>query len=469
MIKYSILFIAIIFANVLFAGTKKSEQKRPNILIIQPDQHRADYMGCAGHASVQTPNLDKLASEGVRFTKAASASPVCCPFRATMQTGLYIHEHGVVDNTIPLNSEFKGIAEIFTDNGYSTGYIGKWHLGGFLPKEIPGGYIEEDARFGWQEWYGYEKSHEFLDVWKYNENQEKVPVEGYEWEPTWHTDMAMDFIERKTKEDQPWCYYIAYGPPHNPEQCTQEFLDMYNPDDFELTPDAQKLPKEKRDKLRKILQVYHAQVTAIDFEIGRIEQKLKEIGADENTIIVYTSDHGDVLGSHHEEIVQKYIKDNRSLKSILRTKGKPFSMAFRVPFIIKGADVKKPGLVTDALLNSVDMVPTILGLAGIDAPKYMQGKDLSAWYSKGKGPKQDYLYMGLRDVTNAWRAVWDGEYFLSDLAYNNLYNVEKDPMELNNLYNNPAYAKKQKELQKELIRLAKETRDPILIRLENKK
>lgn len=125
-------------------------------------------------------------------------------------------------------------------------------------------------------------------------------------------------------------------------------------------------------------------------------------------------------------------------------------------------------MVSDALLNSVDMVPTILGLAGIEVPKYMQGTDMSDWYRKGKGPEQKYIYLGLRDVKNAWRAVWDGEYFLSEMAYSNLYNTEEDPMELNNLYENPAYEKKQKELNKALIDLSKKTKDPMSTILEEK-
>jgi arylsulfatase A-like enzyme len=460
--KYSLIVLIFLLNGVVWAGNKKNGHRKPNILIIQPDQHRGDYLGCAGHPTVQTPNLDKLAAEGIRFSKAASASPVCCPFRATMQTGLYIHEHGVVDNGITLDYDFKGIAEFFVEKGYATGYIGKWHLGGFLPENPPGGYIEEgEPRFGWQEWQGYEKAHEFFEVWKFNKNKEKVRVEGYDWEPTWHTDMALDFIERKTKENQPWCYYIAYGPPHNPEQCPEEFLNRYDPDDFELTPDAQQLSPEKQAKIRKILQVYHGQVTAIDHEIGRIEKRLMELGVDDNTIIIYTSDHGDVLGSHNEEIVKKYINDKRNLGNTLRTKGKPFSMAFRIPFIVKGPGVKKQGMVCDALLNSVDMVPTILSLAGIEVPDYMPGKDMSDWYRKGKGPDQKYIYLGLRDVKNAWRAVWDGEYFLSELAYRNLYNTEEDPMELNNLYDNPNYAKKQKELMSALLKMAKSTGDPV--------
>ena len=148
------LFI-LCFSVVVFAAPS-IKSKKPNVLIIQPDQHRADVMGCAGNTMAITPNLDQLASSGIRFTHAVSASPVCSPFRATIQTGLYIHEHGVVENGIQLNHDFKTIAEIFSENDYATGYIGKWHLEGFLPEDNVGGYIEPGAaRQGWKEWHGY--------------------------------------------------------------------------------------------------------------------------------------------------------------------------------------------------------------------------------------------------------------------------------------------------------------------------
>ena len=458
-----------IFTVVILSSCSNSpEEKKLNVLIIQPDQHRADVMGCSGNSMAITPNLDNLASVGIRFSNAASASPVCCPFRATLQTGLYIHEHGVVENGIQLKRELKTIGEIFSENGYATGYIGKWHLEGFLPKENVGGYVEPgEPRQGWQEWLGYEKSHEFFNVWKFNDQKEKVRVEGYDWEPTWHTDMALDFIKRKTDESQPWCYYIAYGPPHKPEQCLPEFLDKYNPADFVLPPDAeQNLSEEDKQELRRILQMYYAQVTAVDFEVGRLQQGLKELGADKNTIIVYVSDHGDVLGSHNTEIVQKYIETNRNVSNTLRTKGKPFSTAMRIPFILAGPGVKEPGLVSDALVSSVDLAPTILDLAGLEVPDYMQGKSMADWYRTGKGPDQPYLYMGLHDNHNAWRAVWDGQYLLSMLDYQLFYDHSKDPYELDNLYDNPEFSDKRKEYESILINLAKETGDPILSRLE---
>jgi arylsulfatase A-like enzyme len=448
--------------------TGVDETIKTNILIIQPDQHRADVMGCSGNRLALTPNLDKLASAGIRFSNATSASPVCCPFRATLQTGLYIHEHGVVQNGIRLKHEFETIGEIFSENGFATGYIGKWHLEGFIPDDTVGGYIEPgEARQGWQEWLGYEKSHEYFKVWKYNDNREKVRLHDYDWEPAWHTDMALDFIRRKDRENVPWCYYVAYGPPHKPEQCPPQFLDRYDPGAFVLPPGAEgDLTEDKKQELREIMQMYYAQVSAVDHEVGRLLEGLKQMEVDDQTIIVYVSDHGDVLGSHNADIVLKYIETNRNVNNTLRTKGKPFSTAFRIPFIISGPEVKIPGMECDALVSSVDLAPTILDLAGIEIPEYMQGKSMADWYSVGQGPDQPYIYMGLHNNHNAWRAVWDGQHLLSMLDYKLLYDHYKDPDELENLYQDPASGNKRKELESVLIKMARETGDPILPRLE---
>lgn len=463
------LILVALFASFTVFKVQAKQPQRPNILIIQPDQHRADVMGCAGDDQALTPNLDQMAAAGIRVTHAVSASPVCSPFRATLQTGLYIHEHGVVHNNIQLKHELKTLGEFFSENGYATGYIGKWHLEGFVPKEQPGGYIElGEARQGWQEWLGYEKNHEYLKVWRYNNQKQKVRVKGYTWEPTWYTDMALDFIKRKTAEQKPWCYYVAYGPPHKPEECIPEYLKMYDPAAFKLKPDVEKnLSEENKQKLRKILQVYYAQVTAIDNEVGRLEAGLKELEVDDNTIVIYVSDHGDVLGSHHKDIVQKYLKETgRKMENTLRTKGKPYSTAFRIPFIIYGPDIYNPGMKCDALVSSVDLTPTILDLAGIKAPKYMQGKSMADWYRKGTGPDQPYIYLGLESGKKAWRAVYDGKYLLSEMDYKLFYNLEKDPFEMENLFTDPGAKEKKKEYGSILINLTEKTGDPILSRLK---
>ena len=212
--------------------------------------------------------------------------------------------------------------------------------------------------------------------------------------------------------------------------------------------------------------MYYAQVSAVDHEVGRLLAGLEEMGVDDHTIIVYVSDHGDVLGSHNADIVQKYIETNRNVNNTLRTKGKPFSTAFRIPFIISGPGVKKPGLVCDALVSSVDLAPTILDLAGIEIPDYMKGKSMADWYFDGQGPDQPYIYMGLHQNRSAWRAVWDGQHLLSKLDYQLFYDHSKDPDELDNLYSDSDSEEKRKELESILIKLARETGDPILPRLE---
>ena len=226
------------------------------------------------------------------------------------------------------------------------------------------------------------------------------------------------------------------------------------------------MDEKNKKKLREVLQMYYAQVTAVDVEIGRIQKGLKELGVDDNTIIIYVSDHGDVLGSNNREIVKKYIEKNRNLSNTIRTKGKPFSTAFRIPLIISGPGVKTAGFTSDALVSSVDLVPTILDLAGIEIPEYMQGTSMAGWVTDNSGPVQPYLYIGLSDKKDAWRAVWDGKYMLSMLDYKLFYDYKNDPFETNNLYASPEATEKQKEYEKALINLAEKTGDPILPRLK---
>ncbi len=434
---------------------EETTTNKPNVLIIQPDQHRGTIMGCAGDEQVKTPNLDALAAEGIRFSNCISSSPVCSPTRGSFQTGLYPHTHGVVMNNILLDPEYTTIAEIFSSAGYATGYIGKWHLDGGIPADKPGGFIEQGPRRqGWQEWHGYERKHEYFDVWKYDKNRNKVSVKGYDWEPRWHTDMALDFIKRNSKLSRPWLYYIAYGPPHKPEQCPEKFLSMYESDKFELAPDlAGRFPPEREQQLRRIMQVYYGQVTAIDFEVGRILDELKKSGIAENTIILYVSDHGDKLGSH--------CNPN---KGKLRGKYAPYATAFRIPSIVRWPRRIQGGRVCDALVSSVDIAPTVLELAGLDIPSIMQGHSAADWCLKGNGRRAEALFLGLGSLRRGrlWRAVWDGRYIFSPLGYKILYDHKEDPHEMNNLFDSAEHKDVKKRMADLLISLSKETEDPML-------
>jgi len=426
------------------AVTETCTGGKPNVLVVQPDQHRGTIMGCAGDMQVDTPNLDALAAEGIRFERCASSSPVCSPCRGSYQTGLYPYIHGVLKNNVLLDpTDTKYLAELFGEAGYSTGYIGKWHLDGGIPSDQPGGYVAPGVRRrGYQEWFGYEKSHEYLDVWKYDESRNppvKVPVEGYSWEPAWHTDMFLDFARRNRDQGKPWMYYIAYGPPHKPEQCPDEFKTMYPPEGFTLPPDVEgKFSAEVEAELRQSLQVYYGQVTSIDVEIGRIVQGLKDLGLDDNTIIVYTSDHGDKLGSHCSP-------------DKLRGKSAPYATAFRIPLIVRWPGAIPSGQVCDALVSSVDVAPTILELAGRPVPWKMQGDSMAAWCRGGVGPSNDGVFIAL----GTWQAVWDGRYvYCPSSNYRILYDHQTDPYEMTNLFGNSSLQSERDRLDVLLAQLA---------------
>lgn len=437
--------------NALFA--RDIDRNPPNVLIIQPDQHRGTIMRCAGDEIVQTPHLDRLADDGIRFTHCASSSPLCSPFRGTMQTGLYPHTHGVDKNNVLLDPNFTTIAEIFAGHGYATGYIGKWHLDGGIPHPQPGGYVPPGSRRqGYQEWYGYEKSHEYFKVWKYNKKRKQVRVPGYEWEPTWQTDIFLDFARRHRDEGKPWMYYLAYGPPHPPEECLKKYLDLYNSDSFALPPDvATRFSPDVTNKLRRHYQMYYALVTAIDVEIGRIVEGLENLGVDENTIILYTSDHGDKLGSH--------CQPNK-----LRGKAAPFATAFRIPMIVRWPKEIASHQVNHQLVSSVDLAPTILELAGLPVPEVMQGAGMAKSCFGKRVETSEAIYLGLGGAKgkNGWRAVWDGRFVYCPFHFNILYDHKDDPYEMKNLIDSAAFASERKRLGDLMVTLAEKTRDPML-------
>ena len=479
-----------------------AEAKRPNVLILQPDQHRGTIMGCAGDPQAITPNLDRYAAEGIRFSRNVSASPVCSPCRGSIQTGLYPHKHGVTGNGIQLDTKFKCLAEVFGEAGYATRYIGKWHLDGNQNQPQKGTserLVPAERRHGWQEWDGYERSHAYLDFWKFDANGKGVPVKGYDWEPSWQTEIALDFAKRNSAEHKPWLCYISYGPPHKPEECPEKWLKMYDPDKFVLPPDiAGRLSPKDEKSLRKEWQVYYAQVTGIDHEIGRLFDGLKQLGIDRNTIILYTSDHGDLLGSHWSggEIkeAKKVLKGAGAAKAAkgagkgkgkkgkgkkgkgkkakaggdngsqdedygkARGKAAAYSTAFRTPFLVRWPDRIKGGQVCDVPASSVDFAPTVLDLAGLPPIPGAQGDSLAGWCLKGQGPAHEGVWIGL----SKWRAAWDGRYVYSPLGFNHLYDLETDPYEMKNLMNSPEHKEVRQRMQALLIKLAERAEDPLL-------
>jgi arylsulfatase A-like enzyme len=323
-----------------------------------------------------------------------------------------------------------------------------------------GGYVPEGPhRQGWQEWHGYETGHRFFDVWRFDEQQREVRVEGYDWEPTWHTDMMLDFAARQRETGRPWLYYLSFGPPHRPEECPQEYLDRFPPGAFRLPPDLDgRLSADDGAELRRIWQVYYGQVAAVDHEVGRLVAGLEQLGVAENTIILYVGDHGDRLGSHWKAVGGR--------ESNPRGKAVPYATAFRIPLIVRWPAGIEAGQLCDALMPCVDLTPTLLDLAGLRAPEAMQGSSMADWCRRGTGPRREILYLGLGGGPHAWRAVWDGRHLFARGRYRHLYDHREDPHEMNDLLGAPSHRALARELDARLLELARATGDPYVEGLE---
>ncbi|MCD6359704.1 MAG: sulfatase-like hydrolase/transferase, partial [Armatimonadetes bacterium] len=268
-------------AALASAIEKRSTSSRPNLLFIFSDQHRASCLGCYGNSQINTPNFDKFAAQGVLFKHAYSITPVCCPFRANLMTGLYAHHHGVMTNEIPLRSELSTIGKTFKASGYATGYIGKWHLG---PVDIEKG----PSRLGFDYWAANYSNHNYFKWHYYTGKGERVEGTGYE--PEVQTELCINFL--KKHKDTAWCLFLSWGPPHPPYKAPEAFDHYEN-----LTP-RPNLKYEKAERyFSKVGPQYYGLVESLDTEFGKISSALDELNLTENTIVVYTSDHGNMLGS----------------------------------------------------------------------------------------------------------------------------------------------------------------------------
>ncbi|MFO7724438.1 MAG: sulfatase-like hydrolase/transferase [Oceanipulchritudo sp.] len=453
-------------AGQVAAGGRDPREKQPNILILQPDQHAGAVLGIAGHPDVQTPNLDRLAANGVRFAESIANAPLCTPWRGMCQTGVYWHSHGAHRNNVRLREDLPGFAESFARAGYATGYIGKWHLDGGIPELQPGGFVPPSRRKGWQEWLGHEKGHDFDTVWKTTGPGERRRVSDYEWEPQWHTDKALDFARRNGKNDTPWLYYVAYGPPHDPEEVPSRFSARYPKDELTLNALQQSwaqayAPPEKSlnldSRIRSLLQTYYAQVTAIDEEVGRLVRGLKAMGQLDNTIILYTSDHGDHLGTHLSgNNLNLTLPDGTPM---LRGKASPFSLAFKTPMIWYAPGRFKPQCHEDTFFQTADIPSTLLDLAGLQIPSRMQGVSMKPWLDGQNGPRQDSAYLGVNE--RGWRGIYDGRFVYSpNFAYQGapgvLYDIQEDPLQV---YNRFPERNLRLLLHDQLVSLAEQTGD----------
>jgi arylsulfatase A-like enzyme len=436
--------------------------ERPNILLILPDQMRASAMGCDGNAEVKTPNIDRMAAEGILFKRTYANVPVCCPARSILMTGTYPHVNGMVANDLRLREEHVTIAERLRDAGYRTGFIGKWHLDGG-PRD-PGFVPPGPRRQGFEFWAAYECHHKHFDPDYFRDTPERIVVNKFE--PEASCDFAVEFLKSQPK-DKPFFLTVQMGPPHDPYGAPENYMKLYDAE--KLTPDeswqegseGRPTPKAglRRGPLanrfvpvggKEEIAAYYAAITAIDDQVGRLLDTLKETGVDENTIILFTSDHGDMLGNHG-----------------MRRKRKPHDESARVPGIVRWPARVPKGQIVDTLFSHIDMAPTLLALAGQEVPKDMQGADLSrvALGETTDGPEavllQIFVPFNPDGIATPWRGIItkDHTYARYEDAPWVLFDDKTDPHQVKNLAEDPAAKDLREKLDAQLAALMKRNGD----------
>lgn len=441
-------FFISIFAWLVI-GLPAFAAEKPNILFVIADQWRAQAFGFAGDPNVQTPHLDALKRESIDCVNAVSGVPVCCPARASLLTGQRPLTHGVFMNDVSLNPNAVTIAKVLKQSGYDTGYIGKWHVDGhgrsaFIPRE---------RRQGFDYWKALECTHNYTRSFYYADGPEKLEWKGYD--AIAQTKDAEQYLRDHAKTGKPFCLFLAWGPPHDPYQIAPEkYRAKYQADKIILRPNV---PESLRQKARTAAAGYYANCTALDDCVGDLLQTLSAAGLTSNTIVVFTADHGNLLGSHGAF-----------------NKQQPYDESIRVPLLLrwpKGFGTTGHSL--EAPINSEDFMPTLLRLCKVPLPKTVEGIDYSNYLRGGKNPSDGVTVISSVAPFGQWERRAGGREFrgVRTTRYTYvrdlngpwlLFDNETDPSQTNNLVNATDHAKLQAKLEETLTQKLKANGDKFL-------
>jgi len=382
-------------------------------------------MGCYGNPHVQTPHFDAFARQGLTLHTAISGTPLCRPFRAALMTGCYGHRNGMLANKSALNFgvdtdvEWSGgqwtpgdlatLGQLFRSAGYRCGYVGKWHLGDVSIDAGP-------LRFGFDDYWAAatQLTHNYAK-WNYFTGKDQlVSGEGF-FRPVMESDLALEFIRDGGPE--PWFMALSWGPPHEPLKPPKGYAAPYE--------DVPAPPNVGTYALRagKKLPLYYGLVAALDEEFGRLLAKLDELGLSDDTIVVYTSDHGTMLGSH--DAMGKEL---------------PYSESTHVPFLIRWPGRIAPGAESTMPLGSVDILPTLAELAGLGVPEGIHGRSFAGHVlGRPDAPRQDATYLAVWEPekrrARPWRGVRTERHLYARYRRGPwlLFDVLRDPFEMDNL------------------------------------
>jgi arylsulfatase A-like enzyme len=416
---------------------------KPNFLFIMADQLRADYLACIGHPTIKTPTLDWLASEGVRFTQAFCNAPVCGPSRMSFYTGRYMASHGATYNNVPLSVGERTLGDYLRPLGYRVALVGKTHMKadleglqrlgvdpnsnlgvlarecGFEPYERDDGlhpdqsvnpdlgynrYLREHGFEGHNPWHDWansaeDENGEVVSGWYLRNAHLPARVPEEHSETAYMTNRAMEFI--REAKDQPWCLHLSYIKPHWPYIAPAPYHKMYGAEDVipanrteaervDAHPVVEAFRRHEesenfsREEVRqRVIPTYMGLITQLDDHLRRLFDFLREQGQLENTVIVFTSDHGDFLGDHW-----------------LGEKEIMYEEALKIPMLVRLPGGAR-GLVSDALVESVDLVPTFVELAGGGAMDHvLEGRSLAPLLRGEATPWRQAVYA---EMDYAWR------------------------------------------------------------------
>ncbi len=444
---------AVAAPNLTFAKAK-AKAGSPNLLIIQTDEHNFRTLGCyrdqlpksealiwGPDAICETPHIDSIAKDGLICNRFYATTPVCSPSRGSWMSGRYPQNSPVTTNNIPLGDHVVTFAEILRRAGYATGYSGKWHLDGHgKPQWAPKrkfGFTDNRLMYNRGHWKKLALTPQGPRVDTGNKNSYTCAgATKKNFTTDVLADWTIDFI--RTHKNEPFCYMVAIPDPHGPNSVRAPYDTMYKDMKFTapktMKKDPAKAPNWAKPQVKNfnagLLKSYFGMVKCIDDNVGRILDELKKLGILDNTIVVFTADHGDLCYEHGKH-----------------NKGNPLEASAKIPFVLRYPKSVKAGTVVNEALNCVDFLPTALGLMGVKTAGKEQGRDASTIFTTGKAPAdwKDVTFFRStcknKDTCPSWLAVATKKlkFVVGPQCEPWLIDLKKNPDELTNSFADPAY------------------------------
>ncbi len=495
--------------STLRCSLLKAKKKPMNLVFIMTDQQPVSTLGCYGNPLNPTPNLDRLARKSMRFSNFYISAFPCSPSRASMLTGLYPQKHGVITNNVLLEDKIPSLGFIMKDSGRDTGYFGKSHLKGYMYRNMPwrepfngnwywkripddheykleqveGGFGEDCPQLGFETWAGgWKDYHYYLRNVGLGELLKERPIPGnhndlpsagrgehrYSLLPEEHhmasffAQKAVQYIRSQHEKKRPFSMVLSFYGPHLPVAPPKPWDEKYSLEQCPLPPNHHDMlegkPIEQKNNdvcymapnweealFRDYIRRYYGYCAYIDQQIGRVLDTLTDCGLDDNTIVVFTSDHGDMIAAHGFI----YKMDTCCYQELAN-----------VPFIIRVPGVTQPGSMTNCLTSNIDILPTLIDLLGIPDQKEMQGKSFRHLLVSPEASFRDRVFIhwngpSFIDFDGQWKCALHPRSEIDEL-----YNLREDPGELKNLAHHTRYAEVMKKRRREIYDWLYETGYP---------